>query len=95
MSKADAVVQHPPHLRRYARALTGNQVSGDSYVALLAMVSQVLFLNATLSGAPGDECRIKTQNLSAQYFANNIIATQSFILNRLTRGNRDQRRVRE
>jgi DNA-directed RNA polymerase specialized sigma24 family protein len=33
MSKADAVVQHLPYLRRYARALTGNQVSGDSYVA--------------------------------------------------------------
>jgi DNA-directed RNA polymerase specialized sigma24 family protein len=33
MSKADAVVQHQPYLRRYARALTGNQVSGDAYVA--------------------------------------------------------------
>jgi DNA-directed RNA polymerase specialized sigma24 family protein len=33
MSKADAVVQHLPYLRRYARALTGNQVSGDAYVA--------------------------------------------------------------
>jgi DNA-directed RNA polymerase specialized sigma24 family protein len=33
MSKADAVVQHLPYLGRYARALTGNQVSGDAYVA--------------------------------------------------------------
>jgi DNA-directed RNA polymerase specialized sigma24 family protein len=33
MSKADVVVQHLPYLRRYARALTGNQVSGDAYVA--------------------------------------------------------------
>jgi hypothetical protein len=33
MSKADAVVQHLPYLRRYPRALTGNQVSRDAYVA--------------------------------------------------------------
>ncbi len=33
MSKADAVAQHLPYLRLYARALTGNQVSGDAYVA--------------------------------------------------------------
>src|SRR5207245_5217549 len=28
-----AVAQYLPFLRRYARALTGNQASGDSYVA--------------------------------------------------------------
>ena len=33
MSKAQAVAQHLPYLRRYARALTGSQVSGDAYVA--------------------------------------------------------------
>src|SRR6266700_71650 len=33
MSKAHAVAQHLPYLRRYARALTGSQVSGDAYVA--------------------------------------------------------------
>jgi DNA-directed RNA polymerase specialized sigma24 family protein len=33
MSKAEAVAQHLPYLRRYARALTGSQVSGDAYVA--------------------------------------------------------------
>jgi DNA-directed RNA polymerase specialized sigma24 family protein len=33
MSKAHAVAQHLPYLRRYARALTGNQASGDAYVA--------------------------------------------------------------
>jgi CheY-like chemotaxis protein len=33
MSKSHAVAQHVPYLRRYARALTGNQSSGDSYVA--------------------------------------------------------------
>ncbi len=32
MSKA-AVVEHLPYLRRYARALTGSQSSGDAYVA--------------------------------------------------------------
>jgi DNA-directed RNA polymerase specialized sigma24 family protein len=33
MSKALAVAQHLPYLRRYARALTGSQASGDAYVA--------------------------------------------------------------
>jgi DNA-directed RNA polymerase specialized sigma24 family protein len=33
MSKAHAVAQHLPFLRRYARALTGSQNSGDAYVA--------------------------------------------------------------
>ena len=33
MSTSQAVLQHLPFLRRYARALTGNQASGDAYVA--------------------------------------------------------------
>jgi DNA-directed RNA polymerase specialized sigma24 family protein len=33
MLKSHAVSQHVPYLRRYARALTGNQGAGDSYVA--------------------------------------------------------------
>jgi DNA-directed RNA polymerase specialized sigma24 family protein len=33
MSTSQAVVQHLPFLRRYARALTGSQASGDAYVA--------------------------------------------------------------
>lgn len=33
MSKSERVAQHLPFLRRYARALTGNQASGDAYVA--------------------------------------------------------------
>src|SRR6202522_2840956 len=33
MPKSQIVAQHVPYLRRYARALTGNQTSGDSYVA--------------------------------------------------------------
>ncbi len=33
MSTSQAVLQHLPYLRRYARALTGSQVSGDAYVA--------------------------------------------------------------
>lgn len=40
MSTAQAVAQHLPFLRRYARALTGSQSSGDAYVttALEALV---------------------------------------------------------
>ena len=33
MSTSQAVAQHLPYLRRYARALSGNQASGDAYVA--------------------------------------------------------------
>ncbi len=33
VSTSQAVLQHLPFLRRYARALTGNQGSGDAYVA--------------------------------------------------------------
>jgi len=33
MHKSQVIAQHVPYLRRYARALTGNQASGDSYVA--------------------------------------------------------------
>ncbi len=33
MSASKAVAQHLPYLRRYARALTGSQASGDAYVA--------------------------------------------------------------
>jgi len=33
LSTSQIVLQHLPYLRRYARALTGNQASGDAYVA--------------------------------------------------------------
>jgi DNA-directed RNA polymerase specialized sigma24 family protein len=33
LSTSQAVAQHLPYLRRYARALTGSQQSGDAYVA--------------------------------------------------------------
>ncbi len=33
MTKSDVLAQELPRLRRYARALTGNQASGDAYVA--------------------------------------------------------------
>ena len=33
MPTSQAVAQHLPFLRRYARALTGSQASGDAYVA--------------------------------------------------------------
>src|SRR4029078_723104 len=35
MTLAQEIARHLPLLRRYARALTGSQKSGDSYVALL------------------------------------------------------------
>src|SRR6202022_2974408 len=35
MSRSQVVAEHLPLLRRYARALTGNQVSGDAYVGAM------------------------------------------------------------
>ena len=47
MPKSQLVAQHVPYLRRYARALTGNQDSGDSYVAaaLEALVKEPKLLD--------------------------------------------------
>jgi DNA-directed RNA polymerase specialized sigma24 family protein len=47
VSTAQAVAQHLPFLRRYARALTGSQTSGDAYVAaaLEALVEDPSILN--------------------------------------------------
>ena len=55
MSKSQAVAQHLPYLRRYARALTGSQASGDAYVAatLEALVKEPQFLEFGRS-APRD-----------------------------------------
>ena len=49
MTKSQIVGQHVPYLRRYARALTGNQASGDSYVVatLEALVKEPGLLDAT------------------------------------------------
>src|SRR5438309_11858684 len=35
MSRSQVVAEHLPLLRRYARALTGSQASGDAYVAAM------------------------------------------------------------
>ncbi|MHC2331505.1 DNA-directed RNA polymerase specialized sigma24 family protein [Bradyrhizobium sp. USDA 4454] len=35
MSRSQIVAEHLPLLRRYARALTGNQASGDAYVGAM------------------------------------------------------------
>ena len=47
MSKSERVAQHLPFLRRYARVLTGTQVSGDAYVAatLEALIQDQSVLN--------------------------------------------------
>src|ERR1700751_3701007 len=46
MSRSQLVAEHLPLLRRYARALTGSQSSGDAYVA--AMLEAVLQVPALL-----------------------------------------------
>jgi DNA-directed RNA polymerase specialized sigma24 family protein/CheY-like chemotaxis protein len=51
VSTSQAVAQHLPYLRRYARALTGSQSSGDAYVAaaLEALVEDQSVLERTSS----------------------------------------------
>ena len=51
MSTSQSVAQHLPYLRRYARALSGNQASGDAYVAatLEALIQDPSVLDATSS----------------------------------------------
>jgi DNA-directed RNA polymerase specialized sigma24 family protein len=51
MPKSQLVAQHVPYLRRYARALTGSQASGDSYVvaALETMVKDQSVLDDNLN----------------------------------------------
>ncbi len=51
MTTSQAVAQHLPYLRRYARALSGSQASGDAYVAatLEALVQDPKVLTSTAS----------------------------------------------
>ena len=51
MSRSQVVAEHLPLLRRYARALTGNQASGDAYVG--AMLEALLQDPALLDEAHG------------------------------------------
>lgn len=55
MSISQIVAQHLPYLRRYARALTGSQQSGDAYVAatLEALVQDPTVLDAASSTRVG------------------------------------------
>jgi DNA-directed RNA polymerase specialized sigma24 family protein/CheY-like chemotaxis protein len=51
LSTSQAVAQYLPYLRRYARALTGNQQSGDAYVAatLEALIEEPSILEKAVS----------------------------------------------
>ncbi len=51
MSTSQAVAQHLPYLRRYARAISGSQASGDAYVAatLEALIQDPKVLDASAS----------------------------------------------
>ncbi|MFN5278078.1 response regulator [Bradyrhizobium sp.] len=51
MSRSQIVAEHLPLLRRYARALTGNQASGDAYVG--AMLEALLQDGSLLDQAHG------------------------------------------
>jgi DNA-directed RNA polymerase specialized sigma24 family protein/CheY-like chemotaxis protein len=51
LTTSQSVAQHLPYLRRYARALSGNQASGDAYVAatLEALVQEPKVLGTSAS----------------------------------------------
>ena len=51
MSRSQLVAEHLPLLRRYSRALTGSQASGDAYVA--AMLEALLQDPALLDESKG------------------------------------------
>ena len=54
MLKSQAVAQYLPFLRRYARALTGSQMSGDAYVSatLEALIGDPGAIGITDLGRP-------------------------------------------
>jgi len=55
MSRSQVVAEHLPLLRRYRRALTGNQASGDAYVAAMleALLQDGALLDERTARAPG------------------------------------------
>jgi hypothetical protein len=62
MSRSQLVAEHLPLLRRYARALTGNQASGDAYVgAMLEALLQDPALLDARHGARAGLFRLFTQ----------------------------------
>ena len=56
MSRSQVVAEHLPLLRRYARALTGNQSSGDAYVA--AMLEAMLQDGSLLDESRGARTKL-------------------------------------
>src|SRR5580704_10452782 len=50
LSTSQAVLQHLPSLRRYARALTGSQASGDAYV--VATVESLIASPKIIAASP-------------------------------------------
>ena len=60
MSIAQTVTRHLPYLRRYARALTGNQTAGDAYVAAT--------LESIIADRSAFEGKLLTRPAFFQYF---------------------------
>src|SRR5690606_24021603 len=55
MSRSQVVAEHLPLLRRYARALTGSQASGDAYVGAMleALLQDPVLLDEALGARVG------------------------------------------
>lgn len=56
MPISDRITPHLPNLRRYARALTGTQASGDAYVA--ATLEAILMDPAVFANVDDDRVRL-------------------------------------
>ena len=78
MSRSQVVAEHLPLLRRYARALTGSQSSGDAYVAAMleALLQDSSLLEET-HGARAGLFRLFTRIWNSVSVNDNVDVTSS------------------
>ena len=69
MSLSTRIAAHLPYLRRYARAVTGSQTSGDAYVAA---VLETLIEDVSLFPEDGDD-KVSLYKLFSQLFSSTTI----------------------
>nr|WP_272213012.1 hypothetical protein [Marinicella sp. W31]MDC2878950.1 hypothetical protein [Marinicella sp. W31] len=69
MSLSTRIAAHLPYLRRYARAVTGSQTSGDAYVAA---VLETLIEDVSLFPEDGDD-KVSLYKLFSRLFSSTTI----------------------
>ena len=73
MSLSTRIAAHLPYLRRYARAVTGSQTSGDAYVAT---VLETLIEDVSLFPEDGDD-KVALYKLFSQLFSSTTIEIEA------------------